>query len=181
MDKNAFGLSPHKMLLEARHARPKGMRPYGLRRGRNILPEPWKKIATSLAMRSRVSASLQSPAGTAAPPLSALAALLCRRHVGSGGMSDSVSPGEWTRKQSLSTSFMTKDSPETGGPSHVCGHRLLSLYRTCMFTSDRSSVQASLTCWKYLTWRSGGVASAPRYLKHVRRDLLSRHCMLRLT
>ena len=58
---------------------------------RFILPEPWKKIATPLAMRSRVSASLQSPAGTASPPLSALAASLRRRHVGSGGMSDPLS------------------------------------------------------------------------------------------
>ena len=49
----------------------------------------WKSLATPLAMRSRVSASLQSPAGTASPPLSALAASLGYRHVGSGGMSDS--------------------------------------------------------------------------------------------
>jgi hypothetical protein len=133
--------------FKARYARPKGMRPDGLRKGRNILPEPWKKIATTLAMRSRVSASLQSPTGTASPPLSALAALLCCRHVGSGRMSDShltrrIDGGAKPSYDISLQSFIAKSRPFRGGPSHVCGHRLLSLYRISMLTSHRSPVQA---------------------------------------
>ena len=55
---------------------------------------------------------------------------------------------------------MKKGRPFPGGPSHVCGHRLLSLYRTFMTTSSVLSASSSHVL-EIPAWGSGARRAAP--------------------
>jgi hypothetical protein len=87
--------------------------------------------------------------GTASPPLSALAALLCHRHVGSGGMSDfRLTRGinvERQRAARFRAALLT---------CAVIGSSACTAFSCLSLTAHLS--KHHLTCWKYLPGGLGG-------------------------
>jgi hypothetical protein len=60
--------------------------------------------------------------------------------------------------------LMTKGRAVRLGPSHVCGHRLLSLYRVFSLRRAVRQRKPVLMCWKYLPGGLGGGERSQRPL-----------------